>query len=205
MPERNQVVYGKLRDHLAPYIITAQRLGKWRPYTIYTTYSYLGEVFVLLAGMGVAHPVFAAFAGKGSGAEVSSTGPPSSAVGLISICLFLIWGLVKYYIRSEDLERKCSTLRKCRADFRSYEHRMRKALAEPLPMPALTELHREIGSLVDRQISEDVWPYPGPEPGISEIVIEFCNQLEREFGHIWVAAPPQERSRPIAAGGSENG
>lgn len=56
-PMSKKDVERKLRVEIAPYLVTAEYLWQWPPYLIYVVYSYLGEIFVLLTGFGIAKPM----------------------------------------------------------------------------------------------------------------------------------------------------
>ncbi|SFI70934.1 hypothetical protein [Nitrosomonas sp. Nm34] len=189
----------KLRVEICPYLITGKRLNKWTPYRVYIAYSYLGEVFVLLAGFGIANPVMVFLSGgQGTSAPV---GNPSTVaeflsgnwLGWMAIVLLVIWGLIKFYIRSEDLEKRCSLLRSCKQQCMQIEYQLLQVLATETPMEKLPTLQAKLYELVDRNIAERSWQFSGPEPGIENEVDAYCNQLISKYSSFWLPAPSVDR------------
>jgi len=189
----------KLRVEICPYLVTAKRLSRWRPYRVYLGYSYLGEVFVLLAGFGFANPVTSFLSGgqgnSQSGEKVVTVAQflAGSWVGWTALILLLIWGVVKFYIRREDLEKRCSLLKSCQQQCAQLEYQLRKALPVSDPMEELTKIQTKIGDLVDVNIAERSWCHSGPEPGIDTLVDKYCSELVSSFSGYWIPAPNLDR------------
>jgi hypothetical protein len=190
----------KLRVEICPYIVTAQILDRWWPYRTYVVYSYVGEIFVLLAGFGFANPVIT-FLSDNSMATAPNHNQATVATflqgsqsGWIALMLLVIWGLVKFYIGREDLEKRCSLLSSCKLQFRQLENQLRKVLADPKPMEKLLELQLKLVELVDRNIAEESWQYNGPAPDIDPLVERYCADLVATFSPFWEPEPSHQRS-----------
>lgn len=193
----------KLRVEICPYLVTARHLGEWTPYRVYTAYSYFGEAFVLLAGFGLSNPVITFLTG-GQAPGVKSNPPPatessiieflsSSNLAWVSVGLLMVWGLVKFYVRHEDLEKKCNLLISYRRQCSQLEFKLRQALANENPMPHLVELQTKLSDLVDRNIAEGSIPNFGIDGALSEQTKEYVDNLVRDFSGHWAAVPEQER------------
>jgi len=199
----------KLRHEILPYLITAEHLRRWRPLRIYTFYVYAGEVFVLLAGLGIATPITRALAdGKGS----TSTGYSqlldvlgSGYMAAASIALLLIWGLLKFYVRTEDLPKRCNLLKSSIRQCSQLSFQVKQAVAKPDPMPSLISIQDKLSYLIDRSIAEDAWPDP-VFPDIDHEVDKYLTGLIAPHKANWQQfdsdeRPTARRRRPLDEGG----
>jgi hypothetical protein len=193
----------KLKYVICPYLITAQRLKKWRPMQVYTFYFYCGEIFVLLAGFGLANPIVA-FLAHGELARIPEySSDPQTIIqflgsgysAALGILLLLTWGILKIYIRKEELEKRCNLLRSCLLQCSQFTIKVRSAIDQGNPMPALTDIHLKLSDLVERNSIERAWPYDGPEPGIQKIVNDYCDEMIAPFKEHW-EEPPDQRRKP---------
>nr|VFK21205.1 MAG: hypothetical protein BECKLPF1236A_GA0070988_102922 [Candidatus Kentron sp. LPFa]VFK23595.1 MAG: hypothetical protein BECKLPF1236C_GA0070990_1000632 [Candidatus Kentron sp. LPFa] len=190
----------KLKDEICPYLVTARRLNRWGPYWVYLGYSYLGELFVLLAGLGISNPIMS-FLSDGQVKLESKDGTLITVVqflndpwaGGIALALLVMWALVKVYIRNENLAKRCSLLRSCQRQCIHLENQLMQLLPAPNPMKELINLQVKLGSLVEWNIVEESWRYGGPAPNINAQVNEYCSQLVSIFSAHWDQAPPNEQ------------
>jgi hypothetical protein len=192
----------KLRHEFCPYLVTARRLTRWTPYLVYTIYSYLGEVFILLAGFGLASPVMAFLAGssadppgvKPGGGTIIET-LSESRFGWVAVVILVAWGLVKLYVQTEDLGKRCSLAASYRRQCLQIEHSLRKALPASDPMPALIQLQAKLSDLVDRSIAENAIPDLGIDDSLRHEMDALCNRLVADFGGFWAPGPDADRIR----------
>jgi len=180
----------KLRYEMLPYLVTAQRLKAWPPMRIYATYLYAAELFVLLAGFGVATPVMRFLSGNpaGSGDAKQQTIVEflgSGYMAFLSLVLLVIWGLLKFYVKTEDLPKKCNLLQSCISQCAGFGVQIRRAVADPNPMPTLIVIQAKLSDLVERNVAEGAWPYDGPEPGIQSLVDQQYEDLVAPFRGNW--------------------
>jgi len=213
----------KVRDEIGPYLLTGMRLRRWRPFWVYSFYVYFAEVFVLLAGFGIANPVMTFLAGgqasKPAGPGGQSQGTVvgflgSGTAALLAIGLLLVWGVLKFYVRQADLEKRCSLLRSCRLQCIQFSNKVRVVLAQTKPMPALIDIQNKLNDLVERNIIEGSWPYDGPEPAVMShpkdpnnpvsklpsLAEEYCEQLVSPHRLNWEPEPQEDRPRPTEGG-----
>jgi hypothetical protein len=187
---------------ICPYLVTAKHLGSWGPYVVYTGYSYLGEVFVLLAGFGIANPVLA-FLSNGQDAPGAKHAHSSSVVdfvgsslaGWLSVGLLVIWGLVKFYISREDLEKRCSLLKSYRRQCAQLEIQLWRALGTDNPMPALVVVQTKLEDLVDRSIAERAIPDGAIDEKFNDEAGQYSQALVTKYGSNWTNVPPEERTQ----------
>jgi len=182
----------KLKYEIVPYLLTADRLRTWRPLRIYTFYVYFGEVFVLLAGFGLANPIMT-FLTNGSVNNVTQASDKLTVIhflgsgyaALVGICLLLGWGVLKFYVRREELEKRCNLLKSCILQCAQFNAKLHRAVAEEEPMGELKEIDERMADLVVQNILERAWPYNGPEPGIQPLVDSYCDELIAPFKGRW--------------------
>jgi hypothetical protein len=186
------VIAQKLRTQFCPYLITARHLNRHHSYLFYIAYSYLGEIFVLLAGFGLANPVMAFLSGGQSTRQVSGSNATtvvdflsSSVLGWVSLCLLVLWGLAKYYVRREGLEKVCTLVVSYQRQCSQIERAIREALSEANPMPKLIEQQRRLSDLVDRTIAEGAVPGNGIDESLKGESEDYCQQLVAEFFSHW--------------------
>jgi len=191
----------KVRYEIVPYLVTAERLKLWPPLRIYILYAYLGEFFILLAGFGIAGPVMNFL--NPAGAQ-SSTGKNSVIDSLVhflgsgylliaALSLLVAWGLLKFYIRTEELEKRCNLLRSCMRQCWAMAVDLRGAVAEPNPMPRLLHIQQKLSDLVERNIVERAWVYAPFAPNIGPDVERECEDLIGPFRGNWSNREADER------------
>jgi hypothetical protein len=203
----------KLRSQICPYLVTVNRLWRWKPFWVYLAYVYFGEIFLLLAGFGIANPVMTFLtAGQGAGGQAKKPADDaaqgtvveflgSSTAGVIGLVFLVLWGLLKFYVQKEDLEKRCSLLRSCRLQGAQLANRMRHALPNPDPMPALIDIQEKLEDLIDRNVIERAYPYDGWEPGIDSLIKAYCDNLVAFYSGYWQPAPIAQRSgTPVVPG-----
>jgi hypothetical protein len=180
---------------------------------IYTIYSYIGEVFVLLAGFGMASPVMAFLAGdeRTPPARKISDGTIAqflggSWMGYVGLSLLVLWGLMKYFVVHEDLEKRCSLLKSYRRHCAQLRERVRRVLQTSDPMPELIQIQMILESLVDRSIAERAIPDDPVDEKLKGTTEKYCNELIDGCRSYWTASPAQERSpnvtQPVIAAAS---
>ena len=191
----------KLSSELIPYFISADKLRSWKPLWIYTLHRYLNEVFVLLIGLGFSHPILTflsnfgvAESQSGKGPTVTSVLSPTWLLVLATVCLVL-WGLLKFYIKTTNLEARCALTQSCRRHFRHLQLQLVRCLSEPNPISKLTEIQEKIYEIVDRSIVEDAWPFNPIAPKISEEVKKKVDELVTRFGDRWSVPDDEELLR----------
>ena len=195
----------KLRTEICLYLVTVDRLWRWRPFWVYMAYVYCGEIFLILAGFGLANPVMTFLTGGqetgGQGKKPSDAAQQGTVLeflgtgtaAVIAIFLLLLWGLLKFYVQQEDLVKRCSLLRSCRLQCAQLAHRMRNALANANPMDALIDIQTKLADLIDRNIIERAYSYDGFEPGSGLLIQAYCDNLVDFYSANWDPAPPAQR------------
>jgi len=195
----------KLRIEICPYIVTSKHLRKWPPYFIYMAYSYVGEVFVLLAGFGFANPIMSFLtAGQAVAAKEAVEQEPTivkflsgSDIGWISLILLLIWGLLKFYIKTEDLEKRCSLLKSYIQQCAQFEFRLIRALALEEPMDEVIKIHTKLMDLVDRNIAERSLLDTGIDSKFDDETKQYCDRLIAKYSDNWKQPPINDRNNNL--------
>lgn len=200
----------KLRRDIIPWIESAEKLPRTRSYIIYSLYFWLGEVFVLLVGLGFSHPAFRVLAPQSfRQADASANQPIINGLGegilfWAAVGGLLVWGLLKIYTQRYDLEKRCSLMRSGVRQFRQFRSRLPDILQESNPLHRLTELQREINAQVNRMVGEDAWGWPrGIAPGINQYVDAEVKRYVDSYGGNWteVSSALNFQQQPPAAEG----
>lgn len=196
----NQQVSDKLRDTIYPYIITADELRFWWPLVIYEFYAYTSELFVLIAGLGLHNPVVSWLNG-GTSPNIGTTtaATPQKSVleflgsdyfALIALVILCGWGLFKFFISREQLEKKCNLLKSFIKQCEQLSVAVENCLGQSDPMPELVAIHKKLSDGVSQNKSEGAWPSFIFKPGIDARVNELCNLAEARYGSQWEPPPP---------------
>lgn len=190
----------KLSDELIPYFVSADRLKFWPPYWVYIAHKYLNEVFVLLIGLGFSNPVLK-FLTKGDGAGANQSFGPNVAGSLPSKLLvvgtlsLVAWGLLKFYIKTTNIETRCTLTQSSRRHFRQLHLQLMRCLSEKDPMPKLTQIQEKVYEIVDRSIVEDAWPYDPVAPHSEDETRNRVDSLVSRFGHNWSVPAEDQLSK----------
>jgi len=190
----SQPIERKIHD-FSPYLVTARYHNKWFPYRVYVGYSYLGELAVLLAGLGLASPVSALIA-RASAAPVANSGTAAQSIGQLgwgAFLLLVVWLCVKVYVQQESLEKRCSLLTSYRRQCRQIEFELGEALRASDPMPELIQLKARLRDLIDRSIAEDAIVGVGVDDRWSGEWERFSNDLITRHSANWSPAPNTDR------------
>ena len=203
----------KLQTAFYPYLMTARHLRQATSYRLYTAYAYLGEVFVLLAGLGLANPVIRFLGGRAANAAGTEAPEPSvaaflsgSAFGWVGIACLVIWGLLKFYVQSEELDKRCSLVKSYCRQCLQIEFAVHNALQLPDPMPALIQQQAKLSDLIDRNIAEGALTNNGIDdrfevrhPGIQREIRHVPVGKARASGIVADKGMPlHERLQPVA-------
>jgi hypothetical protein len=172
---RNSAVEQQLRSHILPFVITAERLGRFPGYFSFRIYSYLKDFLTAVAGAGILPPVLNALAkivggegGGGSALEVAKVPPWLSWIAL-GVAVTLI-GLRVYFSR-EDVEKRWVLAQSCGREFRKLNVRLVNILnTAPDLEYQIKGIRNEVATIYQRHTSEESWPYVITEPGIEELV-----------------------------------
>jgi hypothetical protein len=189
----------KLKYVILPYLVSAELLKKWKPLQVYTFYLYSAETFTLLAGIGLANPIVAFLNGGNLTSSSNSSNSSQSIIqflgsgyaATLSIILLIAWGILKFYVKNQQLDRRCSLLRSCIQQCAQFSIKVRSAINSDNPMPALISIQEKLSDLIERNIVENAWPYAGPAPKIEEIVDNYCDRLIAPFKDQWIVPPIQ--------------
>ncbi len=205
---QNALITRKLGNEIIPRLLQAEALPGWTSYRLYTAYALLGEVFVLLVGLGISHPAFRFLAP--SATETASNGSDSIVSGLgegislwVAVVALLAWGLLKWYVVENSLAKKCSLIKSNKKHFAKARMDVETALQTPDPIPHLTIIQANINGFVDRLNGEDAWPWNTVSDELLHRAKDEADRLTRQYGHYWTAAPRnvqfQRRSAPAHA------
>jgi len=187
-------IESKVKNDILRYLVSAERHRSWPPLWIYTLYSYLGEVFILLAGIGIANPVLNYLnndadskreAGRNALIPFLVKFLKSDSAVFASLFLLVVWGLIKFYIRTEDLEKRCNLLRSCMTQCKGFSVQLHQALAEADPMPKLIVIQQKLSDLVERNVIERAWIFAPFAPGIGPAVDKECADLVGPYRGKW--------------------
>jgi hypothetical protein len=202
-----ETIRRKLERDILPWLESAERLASWTPFRVYSVYFWLGEIFVLLAGLGFSHPAFRLLAPLAPEKAGAAAGEPIIA-GLgegvmfwLAVSGLVAWGVLKAYVVRHDLEKRCSLLKSSIKQFRQFRMQLGKVLEGKNPTDELTQLQESINETVNRMYGEDAWPWPrGVAPGIeAEVACELERYL-RQYGDSWTSVPKaistQQKVRP---------
>lgn len=206
---RNDAVERKLKVSFCDYLVTARHLNRSRDYRIYQAYCYFGEVFVLLAGFGIANPVMAFLSGGQPSPESGKGYAPTVAsflsgtkFGVIALAMLVAWGLVKFYIRHEDLEKRCNLVSSYRRQCQQIEvELLSKVLPQTDPMPDLLQLQAKLSDLVGRNVAEGSIEDCGIDQRFKAEFDEYLKRLVDRFSDFWSPAPSLDRLKPQSGGG----
>jgi hypothetical protein len=192
----------KLRSQILPYLVMAEKLDEWKLIWIYTVYRYCGEFFLLVGGIGLSNPIINYLTGSSGVATDSASGTQSTIIGYLSgnpyawifIFLILAWGLVKFYVNQNDLEKKYTLAKSCQLQCRKCDKDMHDVLSQKNPIPDLDSIRTRISAVIDRNIIEDAWPFHSDDPSITKRVDEIAVQLVKKFQGEWEIVSGDERS-----------
>ena len=198
-PPPMHAIEHKLKYEIYPYLVTAQQLKKWRPLLVYNVYVYCGELFVLLAGFGVANPLMSALTGNDVNKIAAASSSKQTVIqflgsgyaALLAVVLLLVWGTIKFYVRREELEKRSNLLRSCILQCSQFENKVHNAVPHDDPMSELLDVQEKLSDLIERNIVERAWPFPGPEPGIQHLVDQQVDVLIEPFKRSWKTGPDQ--------------
>jgi len=191
-----QAIKRKLERDILPYLESAERLTSWTPFRLYSLYFWLGELFVLLVGLGISHPALRLLAAKNP--EAASTAPNTPIIaslgeGLlfwIAVIGLLAWGLLKIYVVRNDLEKRCSLIRSNLKHFRQVRMQLSASLTKPNPMEELLKIHADLGDTINRMLGEDAWPWPRElAPDIEIVVTKEVERYVKTYAECWTDVP----------------
>ncbi|MBU8975851.1 hypothetical protein JI752_006815 [Lysobacter sp. MMG2] len=160
--------------------------------------AYVGELFLVLASIGLSNPLLKFLLGEAKAAEPATQSPLGylleSRLGIIGVIALVIWLMVKVYVRRENLEKRCSLITSFISQSGQIELSVRSALSGPDPMPALNDVKLKLDDLVARNVAEGVFTqgvfaqYRGEADAL-------CDSLVQDFSDYW-APPPPDDQRP---------
>jgi hypothetical protein len=186
----------KLKRDIIPWLESVERLSSWTPFRVYSLYFWLGEIFVLLVGLGFAHPAFRLLAPQAvEVATTQSNQPVIDSLGegimfFLAVVGLVAWGLLKAYVVKNDLEKKCSLIKSGLNQVIKIRIDLRTALQRPNPVKELEKLQRQINEAVNRMHGEEAWPWGrGWAPGIEATVERDVKQYISQYASSWTAVP----------------
>jgi len=191
-----QAIKRKLERDILPYLESAERLTSWTPFRLYALYFWLGELFVLLVGLGISHPALRLLAAKTPEATSTASNAPIIATlgeGIlfwIALIGLLAWGLLKIYVVRNDLERRCSLIRSNLKHFRQVRVQLTASLRNPNPMEELLKIQEDIGETLNRMLGEEAWPWTRElAPDIERVVKIEVERYLTAYADGWTGVP----------------
>lgn len=183
----------KIRRDFAPYLVTAREHHKWPPYWIYVGYSYVGELAMLLAGLGLATPLSA----LATGTPGTDTAGVAGQLGGVSIVILVAWLTVKIYVQRQNLEKRCSLLTSYRKQCRDLERELELALDQEDPMPDLLRVQSKLRDLVNRSAAEEAIRHNGVDERLETQFDRFSSRLIHAYADNWRVQPGSQRRRRV--------
>jgi hypothetical protein len=189
-------VLRKVSNQLLPWIICGRRLRSLWIVRLASFYGYIGDLAAALAGLGIGAPIAALISsgkaepGKSALDVMREVLPPAwFVVGVIAL---VVWLALRLFIQKEDVIARALLARDCAHSMRALNQQLWIALADPNPMPAVTNIQKSVDDQVQNAIRNKVWPWD-PLPPSEEIASELTaatDELRRRFMNTWSPPPP---------------
>jgi hypothetical protein len=137
-----------------------EQLQSWTLIRLYNFHRYANQALTILIGVGIGGP-FLNFLSNGNSQQGQSPAAQSLGSGGVFICsvmTLLAWGLFKYYLSSEEAEKKFNLIKTCQTRCNRFHQRCIDAIQTPDPMPVFEEVQQNISEIVNLCRGEGAWP-----------------------------------------------
>jgi hypothetical protein len=170
----------------------------------FRVYQYGHESLLVMAGLGLSHPVISALGGLPD----SQSLPRNESAGFIAAllqyppwvivpCVFMIalWLALRIFVSVEKLADTVPLYNACCLELGKIESKLNEALSSSTPLKDLTPLQMEVTEIVNRYHEMGAWPWPvGPNDEDSrKQVIHRAKELCDQFENGWNPLPEVER------------
>ena len=193
------------------------RLQGWKkiathPDTLYyNVYAYGHEVALVMAALGLSHPVVdllgaaepaEAIAEPAVASLLESLSHYPPLIAWISIVLLAFWVFTRVTMNVKKLGDKVPLYRACRRELGQIHSDLDSALSKEDPLSALVELHSKAKEVVDRFHQADGWPWPVEPPNSKNAVDAEIERLVERYSENWIDLPADLQQREPAGVGS---
>jgi len=183
----------KLSTQLLPWMISGRRLSRLWFVRLAAFWRYTGDLAAALAGLGIGTPLVALASGKtpeGKTAfDVIREVLPASMF-YVGVAALIIWVILRLVVQNEDIIARALLARDCAQSVRALRQQLWMALADPDPMPRITQIQRSVDDQVQNAIRNRVWPWeplPSPDTIAAELAAA-VDEIRTTFMSNW--APP---------------
>jgi hypothetical protein len=180
-----------LRGSVLRRIAGADHVRKHPDYVAYVVYAWGHEALLVVAGLGISHPVVSLFApddkaGGAAGAWRAMSTYPPHLLWLV-VTAVALWAIVRLWVGVRKLGERGPLMAACWRELKSLDANLQDALQKEEPLQLLSDLMAESKAVVDRYFKSGVWPWPiGPEGQVVEAHInERADRLCRTCRHFW--------------------
>jgi hypothetical protein len=186
------------------------RIRRHRDTIAYTLYAYGHEAALVVAGLGLSHPVVDFMARDLGDTEVATANMIESLshyplpLLALSGTLLVFWILTRVTVNVGNLVTKVPLYRACARELGLVEATLDGVLSLPEPMAELDTIQRKAQEVVNRYYQVDGWPWPFEPPGAEKAVERKVARLCGQHGDNWVERSgdlQQREPAPAAEGG----
>jgi hypothetical protein len=183
---------------ILPRLEGANRVQRHTDTVLYNIYSYGHEAALLLAALGLSHPLVQFVAPDSTSSDSSSTAASTviSSIGnyplwlLLLTCAFLVfWLLTRVTINQRKLGDKVPLYKACRRELGKVESDLDHALSSADPLLGLTDLQNRVKDIVDNYYAADGWPWPIEPPLRKSIIEERIEAYCVRYRESWAPLP----------------
>jgi len=108
----------------------------------------------------------------------------------VGVAALIIWVILRLVVQNEDIIARALLARDCAQSMRALRQQLWMALADPDPMPRITQIQRSVDDQVQNAIRNRVWPWeplPSPDTIAAELAAA-VDEIRTTFMSNW--APP---------------
>ncbi|HVV48840.1 MAG TPA: hypothetical protein VHO06_04210 [Polyangia bacterium] len=184
----------KLSREVLPYLATSYGLPRLWFCRTALVFSFATDVLAVLAFLGAAPPSIVALLQTSSLSAAKAAPPGADVPALLApipakfrypvLAVIGVWVLLRVLFYRGDWPKRAVLATSCRRMFKQIEARLHSVLTQPNPMPEIVKLMVEqVQPMVDRNIQEGAWPWPGPnlkaDAKAKELLATFCERYEK--------------------------
>ena len=196
--ELEDSVRKKLSGSILRRIEGARVIKRQADLRVFAIYSGTSEAALLLAALGVSHPVVAFMADNRLTETSKSTGLSAalasfsdypwwlaSLLGLVVV----LWICIRFWVQLHKLKDRAPLMLACCRELQGVEADLEASLEQEQPLAGANELLDRAKKIVDRYFAQDVWPWPIGPDNIAVQVEARVDKLCNDYRHAWKVQP----------------
>lgn len=152
------IIKKKLELSIIPYLNCTSSLRKSKDFLLYHFYDYTKEIFTLLAGYGISHPIIS---------SLYNSRPDTALQGQLSylgIGLGVCTGVLRFAYGREAVAQKVIGQKKLIRSLSVMRSRVMQVLADSgagSPLNSLIAIQKELIALVNNNVQENIYDFDG--------------------------------------------